>query len=111
MFGIAVDFMFAMFRYEHPHQRQVAAPNDRVATAKIRTVSHDGGVLIYHHLLHQRQVSAPNDRAATATIRIQCVMNTRYSHKYFWSRLPCSFFFYEDTFYYFIISSSSCRIA
>ena len=30
----------------YPHQRQVAAPNHWVATAKIRTLSHDGGVRI-----------------------------------------------------------------
>ena len=38
-----------------PHQRQVAAPKNRVATAKIRTLSHDGGVRIYLYMLHQNK--------------------------------------------------------
>ena len=37
------------------HQRQVAAPKNRVATAKIRTLSHDGGVRIYLYMLHQNK--------------------------------------------------------
>ena len=40
--------------YHHSlHQRQVAAPNYRVATAIIRTLSHDGGVRIYLYSPHQ----------------------------------------------------------
>ena len=45
--------------YEHSYQRQVAAPKNRVATAKIRTLSHDGGVQIYLYMLHQTVKSAP----------------------------------------------------
>ena len=50
-------------------QRQVAASNHRVAAAKIRTLSHDGGVRIYLYLLHQTTVLAPKSRVATAEIR------------------------------------------
>ena len=51
------------------HQRQVAAPNYRVATSKIRTSSHDGGVRIYHHSLHQPVVPAPQYRVSASKIR------------------------------------------
>ena len=53
----------------YPHQPTVSAPNYRVATSKIRTSLHDGGVRICLYSLHQRQVAAPNYRVATSKIR------------------------------------------
>ena len=51
------------------HQRQVAAPNYRVATSKIRTSSHDGGVRICLYSLHQQKFPAPDDRVPETHIR------------------------------------------
>ena len=45
------------FKSHYPHQRQVAAPNYRVATAKIRTLSHVGGARIYLYSPHQKSNS------------------------------------------------------
>jgi hypothetical protein len=42
-------------RYEHSHQPTVSAPKYRVATTKIRTLSHDGGVRIYFYSLTSRE--------------------------------------------------------
>ena len=39
----------------YPHQPTVSAPKHRVATAKIRTLLHDGGVRIYLYYPHQKK--------------------------------------------------------
>ena len=80
----------------YPHQRQVAAPKSRVATAKIRTLSHDGGVRIYLYSLHQSRASTRICALEVfafsnfnARAYLKCVMNIRTSRQCRHPKLGC----------------------